>query len=688
MKYALIIGNNKYDDPKLAQLKTPAADSQALAKVLADKNIGYFDEVTPLVNKTESEIRRAISGFLTNKKPDDLVLVYFSGHGVLDDRGRLFLSLRDTQTSLLKATAIPSTFISDEMDSCRSKRQILILDCCHSGAFARGTKGDQKAVTEATFEGSGYGRVVMTASDSTQYALEGDQVISQTKLSLFTHFLLEGLKTGEADTDNDGQISLDEWYDYTYDHVISETPNQIPHKWSYNQQGDVIIARNTNVRKRIVELPYELVQAVESPFTSIRESAVGELGKLLHSRDLELANLARLALEKMKGDDSRRISLEAENLLSEYEKAGTSGSIGRGIFPKTITEMEPVTADVLFAGSMESVSTTVGIKPAAKTAESTGDNLNVGGEHHLTSPNLVFNESFWIKWIEIGFLVIVASLILYKYNSSVEVPHEAIVVLFGVLAGLSALFERLVFRGEYGSWWISINTTAGAALGLLHNYLFDNSSWGGEQLGILLAIWVTANLALGPILMRENQGRLNKSSLVHPDSTSASQFMKVGGRQNIFLMLLCISSVLAALFKFLDVFLPGSGSIPLIIYGIAGILLGIFFILRKEIPRNFGFITLVSFLFLDGIQVELYPFFSDYPLNLFTLSGIIALASGTFFISQRETLKNLGFIMLSGSLISISLAYFSITNEPIFIPFSIISGFFSFLAAVFLFLGK
>src|SRR3989304_6296136 len=43
MKYALIIGNNKYDDPKLAQLKTPAADSQALAKVLDDRTIGSLD---------------------------------------------------------------------------------------------------------------------------------------------------------------------------------------------------------------------------------------------------------------------------------------------------------------------------------------------------------------------------------------------------------------------------------------------------------------------------------------------------------------------------------------------------------------------------------------------------------------------------------------------------------------------
>jgi len=208
MKYALVIGNTDYSDPKLAQLKTPAADSRALADVLSDEKIGGFDEVIPLINKTETEIRRAVSSFLETKKPDDLVLVYFSGHGVLDSSGRLFLASKDTRTNILRATSIPSTFISEEMDNCRSKRQILILDCCHSGAFARGTKGgEQKAVTETTFEGNGFGRVVLTASDSTQFALEGDQVIRQTEFSLFTHFLLEGLQTGKADLDNDGFIS-------------------------------------------------------------------------------------------------------------------------------------------------------------------------------------------------------------------------------------------------------------------------------------------------------------------------------------------------------------------------------------------------------------------------------------------------------------------------------------------------
>src|SRR5215211_4613777 len=119
MKYALIIGNDRYTDPKLARLKTPVADVRTLSNVLSDQTIGFFDSVISLINKTESQVSRAMSNFFTNKNPEDLVLVYFSGHGVLDGRGRLFLTLKDTQTNLLKSTAIPATFISGEMDSCR-----------------------------------------------------------------------------------------------------------------------------------------------------------------------------------------------------------------------------------------------------------------------------------------------------------------------------------------------------------------------------------------------------------------------------------------------------------------------------------------------------------------------------------------------------------------------------------------
>jgi hypothetical protein len=192
MKYALIIGNNKYDDQRLAQLKTPAADSQALAKTLDDKTIGSFDEVTPLINQTEGRVRRAISTFLANKKPDDLVLLYFSGHGVLDDRGRLYLALKDTNTICSRPhpshPPLSPTKWTVAVRNARSSSWIAVT----AGHLGAGQRGEQKAITETTFEGSGLDAVVLTASDSTQYALEGDQVIKQTELSCSRIFCWRG----------------------------------------------------------------------------------------------------------------------------------------------------------------------------------------------------------------------------------------------------------------------------------------------------------------------------------------------------------------------------------------------------------------------------------------------------------------------------------------------------------------
>lgn len=324
MRYALVIGNSKYDDPKLAQLKTPESDTRELAKVLRSKSIGNFDAVTVLVDQTEARTRRAISAFLSSKKTDDLVLLYFSGHGVLDGRGNLFLASKDTEYGSLNATAISSSFLSYEMDICRSRKQILILDCCNSGAFARAAKGPQRVVTESTFEGSGSGRVVLTASDSTQFAFEGDRIIPQTEFSLFTHFLLEGLKTGQADRDNDGQISLDEWYDYCHSRITATTPQQIPHKWSYRQQGDLIIARNPSAKKKAQPKRLQLRAMLDQKQKDFQQHRL-----LMDSAELEVVadELGRTKLE-LQDEDKRLILLSAVVYDDGQKWLGVCGANG------------------------------------------------------------------------------------------------------------------------------------------------------------------------------------------------------------------------------------------------------------------------------------------------------------------------------------------------------------------------
>ena len=68
---------------------------------------------------------RPIARLFKEKSPDDLLLLYFSGHGVLDDQGHLYLAVKDTERDLLSGTAIPANFITGEMDRSRSKRQVL-----------------------------------------------------------------------------------------------------------------------------------------------------------------------------------------------------------------------------------------------------------------------------------------------------------------------------------------------------------------------------------------------------------------------------------------------------------------------------------------------------------------------------------------------------------------------------------
>lgn len=248
MKLALIIATTEYFDPNLAKLSAPGKDAEDLAQVLKDKNIAEFDDVKIVFNQPESIVREAIDEFFDRKKSDDMLLLYFSGHGIRDEMGALYLALKNTNLLRLRATGIKSDFIREAMDQSYSKRQILILDCCNSGAFAQGTKASVGGSigTATAFKGNGYGRVILTASDATQFAWEGNRVIGETQNSLFTHFLIEGIK-GNADKDGDGKITIDDLYEYAYEQTINKNPKQTPGKWSYSQKGELIIRQSTGV---------------------------------------------------------------------------------------------------------------------------------------------------------------------------------------------------------------------------------------------------------------------------------------------------------------------------------------------------------------------------------------------------------------------------------------------------------
>ncbi len=322
---ALIVAVAAYSDRKLRQLRAPAVDAEQLARVLRNPSVGDFRvEVTSDVR--EGELRRRLAQFFANRRPDDLLLVHFSCHGVKDESGELYLAATDTESDVLAATGVASGWLNDRIGRCRSKRIVVLLDCCFSGSFPFESRMRADEQVNIQDHLGGRGRAIITASNSMEFSYEGDELSGAGQPSFFTGAVVEALETGKADRDGDGRISVDELYDYVYDRVRERTPNQSPTILS-SLEGPLYIARSS-YRSPIEPgtLPRELLALIESHFASARVVAVEELANLLKSSDRSVVLAARDALEPMLGDDSRSVSTRAGQALAMAQDAKTPES--------------------------------------------------------------------------------------------------------------------------------------------------------------------------------------------------------------------------------------------------------------------------------------------------------------------------------------------------------------------------
>ncbi len=227
-KIALLIGVSEYL-PEFPALHSAVKDVEAMKEVLGNSAMGGFDEIKVLKNSNRQQIEKAIYELFDDRDRDDVLLFYFSGHGVLSRESHLLLTTPETykgKREIVPYTVVTASYLQAQMNNSFSQRLVVILDCCYSGAFTKlkgiTAKGDENIDIKA--ELGGKGRAILMSSSSTQSSFES----KGSELSIYTKYLVEGIKTGAADTDGDGKISADELHQYVSGKVHKESPAMTP----------------------------------------------------------------------------------------------------------------------------------------------------------------------------------------------------------------------------------------------------------------------------------------------------------------------------------------------------------------------------------------------------------------------------------------------------------------------------
>mgnify|MGYP002778189262 FL=1 len=242
-KVALLIGVSDYG-PGFNWLPGVGKDLVAIQRVLQHPEMGGFTEVEVLKNPDPLTMQMAIATLFNaqTRQPDDLVLLYFSGHYVSDRYDRFYfptrLTCKNPNGELVAPTAIPAHLVKNIMNDSPAEQQVVILDCCNDNS--RGLDGwTQNPITgNLQQQLGGIGRVILTAGNTaTESSHKGFE------LSTYTHYLVEGIETGAADLDRDRVISVAEIHQYIRRRIGETFTDLVPAIYASDDPQQIYLAK-------------------------------------------------------------------------------------------------------------------------------------------------------------------------------------------------------------------------------------------------------------------------------------------------------------------------------------------------------------------------------------------------------------------------------------------------------------
>lgn len=239
--FALLVGIAAYRS--IRPLSKTVTDARDLHDVLL-KNGHPTNNMALLCDSeaTKAAISDRLEWLARCAGPNDTVVIFFSGHGAQYVGGFWpgeYLCPVEATLDKVKETLIATDEFSAALKSIRAGRLVVFLDACHAGGIGE-TKdpGTQvkAGLTDSAYSllSQGQGRVVIASCrpDEVSYELSG------MRNSLFTHYLLEGLRGGAAG--QDGAVWVTGLFGYVYQQA---SQHNLQHPFLKSASEDFILAQ-------------------------------------------------------------------------------------------------------------------------------------------------------------------------------------------------------------------------------------------------------------------------------------------------------------------------------------------------------------------------------------------------------------------------------------------------------------
>jgi len=257
-RWAIIIGINGYHE-SLGALQFCVNDARLMKETLVLECCGFAPENIVVLTDDEPKDRVPTFGnihswlgtWLSQPAADDLILVYFAGHG-RETNGKSVLAPLDSTLNSLPVTGIPISNIRDLLENCRASQKVLILDACHSGGGR-----DVATMSERFYRSlvSGHGLYTIASCDIGQISYEWPE----KRHGIFTYYFTEAIRQIVSTEGND-IVTLDHVYEWTRKAIgdwttikrLNQEPVRICHL-----TGDIIIAGKGNaiIKKHTIADP-------------------------------------------------------------------------------------------------------------------------------------------------------------------------------------------------------------------------------------------------------------------------------------------------------------------------------------------------------------------------------------------------------------------------------------------------